>query len=124
MISRAMDAVVSEDWRFRMVSLRKATIPGIPQCRRSQNCRCLGSGQREAAGEQCKSYGAPNLMSLPGRLHITWQDDQTLKIERCWPATRLLHFEAADEPGPSWQGFSKRPGKWCLQAAEPLLSDR
>ena len=24
----------------------------------------------EAAGEQCKSYGAPALMSVPGRLHI------------------------------------------------------
>ena len=35
----------------------------------------------EAAGEQCKSYGAPALMSVPGRIHITWQDDTTLKVE-------------------------------------------
>jgi hypothetical protein len=35
----------------------------------------------EAAGEQCKSYGAPALMRVPGRLHIAWQDDQTLKLD-------------------------------------------
>ncbi len=35
----------------------------------------------EAAGEQCKSYGAGNIMRTPGRIHITWQDDNTLKVE-------------------------------------------
>ncbi len=35
----------------------------------------------EAAGDQCKSYGAPNILRVPGRLHVTWQDDQTLKME-------------------------------------------
>ena len=35
----------------------------------------------EAAGESCKAYGPVGLMRLPGRLHITWQDSSTLKIE-------------------------------------------
>ena len=35
----------------------------------------------EAAGEQCKSYGAAGIMRIPERLHITWQDDNTLKME-------------------------------------------
>jgi hypothetical protein len=62
----------------------------------------------EAAGEQCKSYGAPNLMRVPGRLHITWQDDQTLKIESdAGQQTRVLHFASADDQGSGWQGFSK-----------------
>ena len=34
-----------------------------------------------AAGNACKSYGAAGIMRVPGRLHITWQDDQTLKLE-------------------------------------------
>ena len=29
----------------------------------------------EAAGEQCRAYGAAGVMRAPGRLHITWQDD-------------------------------------------------
>jgi hypothetical protein len=62
----------------------------------------------EAAGEQCKSYGAPNLMRLPGRLHITWQDDQTLKIESdAGQQTRILHFGPDGDQTASWQGSSK-----------------
>ena len=35
----------------------------------------------EKAGEQCKAYGAANIMRLPGRLHITWENDNTLVID-------------------------------------------
>ena len=62
----------------------------------------------EAAGEQCRAYGAPAIMRIPGRLHITWQDDQTMKVETdAGTQTRLLQFGAAAAPGePSWQGHS------------------
>ena len=47
-------------------------------------------------------------MSVPGRLHITWQDDQTLKIETDnGQQTRLLHFDATESKGGDWQGYSK-----------------
>jgi len=47
----------------------------------------------EAAGEQCRSYGAPAIMRVPGRLHITWQDDATLRIDTdAGSQTRLLRF--------------------------------
>jgi hypothetical protein len=47
----------------------------------------------EAAGEQCRSYGAPAIMRVPGRLHITWQDPNTLKVETdAGEQVRLLHF--------------------------------
>ncbi len=62
----------------------------------------------EAAGEQCRGYGAPAIMSVPGRLHITWQDDQTLKIETDnGQQTRMLHFDATESKGGDWQGYSK-----------------
>lgn len=70
----------------------------------------------EAAGEQCKSYGAPALMRLPGRLHITWQDDNTLKIEMdAGMQTRLLHFGdwKGTEGVPTLQGDSR--AQWELQ---------
>src|SRR5207247_7131052 len=64
----------------------------------------------EAAGEQCRAYGAGGLMHLPGRLHITWQDDRTLVVEAdAGTQTRLLHFDGtapASEPA-SWQGGRK-----------------
>jgi len=48
-------------------------------------------------------------MRLPGRLHITWQDDSTLKIETdTGMQTRLLKFNAKPPEGlaASRQGFS------------------
>ncbi|OFV91477.1 MAG: hypothetical protein A3H95_17540 [Acidobacteria bacterium RIFCSPLOWO2_02_FULL_64_15] len=61
----------------------------------------------EAAGEQCRSYGAPGLMRAPTRLNITWEDDDTLKIQTDYGMqTRLLHFGNWKSPGapPAWQG--------------------
>src|SRR5438876_3456942 len=69
----------------------------------------------ERAGNQCKSYGAGAIMSVPTRLHITWQDADTLRIETdAGTQTRLFHFSpsasSAASPatsGPrSWQGQS------------------
>ena len=49
-------------------------------------------------------------MSVPGRLHITWQDDNTLKVETdAGTQTRLFHFGADQAPANAprtWQGVS------------------
>ena len=61
----------------------------------------------EAAGEQCRAYGAGGIMRLPGRLRISWQDDTTLKVETdAGTQTRLLHFGDWKPPagGPTRQG--------------------
>jgi hypothetical protein len=62
----------------------------------------------ERAGNQCKSYGAGAIMSVPGRLHITWLDADTLRIETdAGTQTRLLHFSPRATSSPrSWQGES------------------
>jgi hypothetical protein len=61
----------------------------------------------EASGDQCKAYGAPAIMRIPGRAHITWQDDNTLKLEKdSGTQTRLLHFATDNSPGGDWQGVS------------------
>jgi hypothetical protein len=103
-------SVVSEDWRWRMVTPIRGDFASIPlnaEGRRIGNA--WDPAADEAAGNQCKAYGAPALLRIPGRLHITWQDDNTLKIEASEGAqVRLLHFGGrapAGEP-PSWQGYS------------------
>ena len=102
-------SVVSEDWRFRMVTPPKGDFTGITL--NAEGRKVAGAwdpAKDEAAGEQCRSYGAPSLMRVPGRIHITWQDDQTLKIESdAGQQTRLLYFGQVDQPGGGWQGFSK-----------------
>ena len=74
-----------------------------------------------------QSYGAPGLMRLPGRLHITWQDDQTLKVDMDYGTqTRLLRFPAASGcvgacgwPR-TWQGNSAP--QWESAAAAPVAA--
>ena len=50
-------------------------------------------------------------MRVPGRLHITWQDDHTLKVETdgAGEQTRLLHFGtwAGTKGAATWQGDSR-----------------
>jgi hypothetical protein len=64
----------------------------------------------ETAGEQCKSYGAAGLMRVPGRLHILWDDDTTLRVDTdAGTQTRIFHFGAAKSQGvaSTWQGYSE-----------------
>jgi hypothetical protein len=48
-------------------------------------------------------------MRLPGRLHITWENENTLRIDTdAGTQTRRFHFGAAVQPAgePTWQGQS------------------
>ena len=104
-------SIVTQDWRWRMVTPAKGDYQGIaltPEARKIADA--WDPAKDEAAGEQCRSYGAPALMSVPGRLHITWQDENTLKLETdAGEQTRLLHFGPSQAPPNtprSWQGVS------------------
>jgi hypothetical protein len=103
-------SVVTEDWRFRMVTPPKGNYSGVPLNAEGRKLAdTWDPAKDEAAGNQCRSYGAPGLMRLPGRLHITWDDDTTMKIETdAGTQTRLFHFggKEAQAGEPSLQGFS------------------
>jgi hypothetical protein len=104
-------SIVTQDWRWRMVTPAKGDYHGLPL---TPEARAIADAwdpaKDEAAGEQCRSYGAPALMSVPGRLHITWADDSTLKVETdAGTQTRLLRFGASNAPADTsrtWQGLS------------------
>ena len=62
----------------------------------------------EAAGEQCRAYGAPNILRVPGRIRISWVDDQTLKLEAdAGQQTRMFYFGNPQGQGGDWQGVSQ-----------------
>src|SRR5580700_3006815 len=67
-------SVVTEDWRWRMVTPIQGDFAGVPL---NAAARKIGNAwdpaKDEAAGEQCRAYGAPAIMRVPGRVHITWQ---------------------------------------------------
>src|SRR5262245_32363289 len=103
-------SVIMEDWKFRMVTPRKGVYDTLPLNAEGRKVGDTWDPARdEAAGEQCKAYGAASVMRLPGRLHITWQDDNTLRIDTdSGTQTRVFHFGATATPEgePTWQGHS------------------
>jgi hypothetical protein len=102
-------SVVTEDWRWRMVTPAKGDFAGVPLTPAARKVGLAWDPVKdEAANEQCKAYGAAAIMRVPGRVHITWQDDYTLKIETdAGTQTRLLRFRNdKPDPRPSWQGNS------------------
>src|SRR5262252_4963391 len=114
-------SVISEDWRWRMVTPLKGDSSSIPVTPESRKVlESWDPAKDEAAGLQCKGYGAAGLMRLPGRVHITWQDDTTLKLETdTGTQTRLFHFSgtAPVTEKPSWQGYSA--ANWERPPATP-----
>ena len=103
-------AVVTRDWRFRMVVPPKGDYAGVPLNAAARKVADAWDPARdEAAGEQCRSYGAANIMRVPGRLHITWQDDQTLKIDTdAGTQTRVFSFAVIRRRPPAARGRERR----------------
>ncbi|HEV8712271.1 MAG TPA: hypothetical protein VGX03_05510 [Candidatus Binatia bacterium] len=121
-------SVITEDWKYRMVTPRKGDFDGVPgsvEAFRSANA--WDPAKDEAAGEQCKSYGAVGGMRLPGYLRISWQDDNTLKMElTAGTQTRLFHFGPAEPPAgqPTRQGYSTAQWEYAITGrGEPRKGD-
>lgn len=103
-------SVVSEDWRHRMATPRRGDYESIPinaAGRRIADQWDLDADN--AAGLECRAFGVGGLMRQPGRVHITWEDANTLRLDfSAGTQTRLLHFDDA-APAPedkTWQGLS------------------
>jgi hypothetical protein len=105
-------SIVTEDWRYRMVTPAPGDYQSVPMTQAAVKIAdAWDPAKDEAAGEQCKSYGAPAILRVPEHLHITWQDDQTLRMDTdAGKQTRLFHFgkapEGETEAGPTLQGDS------------------
>lgn len=103
-------SIVNEDWRFRMVVPPPGDYMGVPMTAESKRVAdAWDPAKDEAAGEQCKAYGAPALLRQPEHLHFTWQDDRTLKLETdAGTQTRVFHFGDWKPAGgpPTLQGDS------------------
>ena len=109
-------SMITEDWRMRMVTPPKSDyftafgMLNFPMTKEGREVADNWDPARDVAtGNQCKAYGAPGVMRLPTRLHITWEDDNTLRIDTdTGQQTRLLHFGQKQTVAAkrSWQGYS------------------
>ncbi len=109
-------AVVTEHWHLRMEMPPKNDFSMLPVNAEARRLAGMWSPAQDA-GNECRAYGAASIMRVPGHLHITWADDNTLKIETdSGTQTRLLHFAGGAAPAappasatttqPDWQGSS------------------
>jgi hypothetical protein len=103
-------SVVTELWRYRMMVPDKDDYQYVPLNPEGRKVAALWDPAKDqASGNACKSYAAPAIMQVPGRLHIYWQDDNTLRVDTdSGTQTRLFHFgsSAPASETPTWQGFS------------------
>ena len=121
-------SVITEDWKFRMVTPRKGDYDGVPgSVEAFRIANAWDPAKDEAAGEQCKGYGAVGVMRQPGHLRISWQDDNTLKMElTAGTQTRVFHFGKAEAPSgePTWQGYSTAQWEYAITGrGEPRKGD-
>lgn len=113
-------SLVTEDWAYRMLTPAIGDAMSIPVTDAAQAITDNWDLEADnAAGLQCKAFGAARIMRVPTRLQISWEDDFTLRIDTdAGSQTRLLHFspegrrpllsmllEAAGTER-SWQGYS------------------
>lgn len=102
-------ALVTEDWLWRMVTAPRGDATSVPLNPAGRRIAGEWDPERDAAsGEACRPFGAAGLMRMPVRLHVSWQDENTLKIETdAGEQTRLLHFRGDGPPAEkSWQGYT------------------
>jgi len=115
-------SVVTEDWRYRMITPPKGNYAGVPL---NDAARKIADNwdpaKDEAAGAQCKAYGAANIMRVPARIRISWADDDALKLETdAGMQTRLFHFKEARTPPGGWQGVSE--ASWEMTSGLDFMS--
>ena len=94
-------SIVDEDWMWRMVTPAKGDYTDVPLNAEGKKLTKAWDPEKDKKeGNECRAYGAGNVMRLPERLHITWVDDNTLQVEiDAGTQKRLFHFD-----GSKWKG--------------------
>jgi hypothetical protein len=111
-------SIVTEDWRYRMATPPKGDYPSVPLNADGKKLASAWDSAKDPA-EACKNFGPGYLMRQPGRIRISWQDDNTLKLESdAGSQTRLFSFGARAGAGTlqgesraSWEFAGGRRGK-------------
>ncbi len=100
-------SVVTEDWRWRMVVPPQGDYASLPL--NDEGEAMADTWDPEENADTCEAYGAAGVMRMPLRLHIFWDDDDTLQIDTDHGMqTRRLNFDGPmwHEGEPQWQGDS------------------
>src|SRR3974390_1396808 len=120
---------ITNNWRTRMVPPPLGDYADMPLTAAAKKVAdAWDPAKDEAAGNQCKYYGAASIMFQPERIHLTWQDDNTLRMDiDSGTQTRVFRFgkQTASQGNRTWQGDSAAEweprGRGDAQSAAPSL---
>ena len=114
-------SIVSEDWRYRMVTPTRGDYQGVPMTPDAVKVADAWDPAADtAAGNQCRSYGAAAIMRVPGRVHITWPDDNTLRLETdAGTQVRTFRFDPSTSSGSSRAQSRDEPSTGGDSGARP-----
>jgi hypothetical protein len=85
--------IITEDWRTRMTTAPRGDYAGVPLTAEGRQLADAWDPAADTGDLACRAYGVGGLMRMPLRLHITWGDDQTLRLESdAGRQVRLLRF--------------------------------
>jgi hypothetical protein len=75
-------SVVTEDWRWRMVTPPKGDTASVPlNAAGRKAAEAWDLNVDRARGALCKAFGPPALIRQPGRIRIRWENANTLALE-------------------------------------------
>jgi hypothetical protein len=99
--------IITDDWRVRMTTAPRGDYAGVPLSAEGRKVADAWDPAADAGEQACRAYGVGNVMRMPLRLHITWADDQTLRIETdAGRQVRWVRFgDSAGDP----RGFQRQP---------------
>jgi hypothetical protein len=114
-------SVVNEDWLWRMVTPPAGDTASVPLNAQGRAVATAWDLDRDIAEDRlCRAFGAPGLIRRPTRIRISWEGDETLRLDfDAGTQTRRLRFEAdamAEQPSlqgsssASWIRTTQRPG--------------
>jgi hypothetical protein len=108
-------SVVTEDWRWRMVTPPIGDTASLPLNERGRSAAAAWDLARDKTEDAlCKAFAGPGLMRQPTRIRIDWEDGDTLKLEfDAGRQVRRFEFTPQPQAEPSLQGYSE--AQWFRQ---------
>ena len=100
-------AVITEDWRVRMVTPPRGDFLSIPLNDAGIELANAWDPEADVANDlECKAFGAAAIMRMPTRIRVAWENDETLRFDFDYgEQTRLAHFDESTPLGErTWQG--------------------
>ncbi len=100
---------ITEDWRVRMITPQRGDFLGLPLNDAGIELANAWDPEADMAnGNECRAFGAAAIMRSPTRIHVTWEDENTLRFEfDHGDQTRMVYFDPSMSPGePSYQGHA------------------